>query len=261
MELTEQNHYMLSYEIKKYADDAKKEINNRLNKLWRPLDSGETANGLLAAIRETTQKREAWVSAKQAINNAKYRNNKQRVGKEYEESVLEKFRQKLGKLGKNYIPQYWLTFILFGGPSYDNCLPIFQLSNLKKLQEKIIEVDNKLVSRTNRKFLKSNQAINELKRLKCNSSPLSDNSSIYNEKPTYHRHIFSLDNDSFNKMPSQLPPRPTLLSENEEENDILQTIKIMREAGMNENGTFLFKEDIFELTRKVVALRRARGNY
>ncbi len=63
MELSEQNHYMLSYESRKSAEDAKKEINNRLNKLQRPLDSGETPNGLLAAIRETTQKREAWVYA------------------------------------------------------------------------------------------------------------------------------------------------------------------------------------------------------
>jgi hypothetical protein len=98
MELNEQNHYMLSYEIKKTADEAKKEINNRINKLWRPLDSGKTSNGLLAAIRETTQKRVAWVSSKQTVKNNKYRNATKRVDKKY---MLSFFR--IGFLYQNGI--------------------------------------------------------------------------------------------------------------------------------------------------------------
>jgi hypothetical protein len=96
--------------------------------------------------------------------------------------------------------------------------------------------------------------------MKLSNSDNEDNSEE-SSKSRCHRITISLDNDIINKMPSQLPPRPILLSDNEEENEILQTLKIMREAGNNPDGTFVLQEEITELTRKVVALRRAKGNY
>mgnify|MGYP003386136285 CR=1 FL=1 len=242
--------YNFALSVHKAAGEAKTEINNRLNRLWRdPLDSGETPSGLFDVIRETSRERDAFLRAKAAVHHRLA--EKYRQGPEYEEAVKKKTDKFLDDMKTNYFPSYWLTFAVFARPAPTNHqLVIFKTTNIKDLQSRVVHdvASGKQHGKTSRQVARA--------ALRGDGTPTSlpfprreNESPSPSSTPTTRRGGTS-SSKNVNVSHTINPP----MEDNSEEGLLMRQLTILQTAGKKPDGTYFFQDQINECTQSVAEI-------
>lgn len=254
--------YNFSEKVKAVAHEARREINNRLSTLWRDkLGSGETKSGLFDLIRGTTKKRDMYLKAKAAFHRTQaFTSAKNRSGERYETAVNGKFEERFNKESDvDHFPHYWLVFCLYAQPGEEKFrLPIFQVDNISKLQEKVISINDEVaINQYSRRFINSNKAKNELAALKAEKvsntkpplsgqsrspSPGSSVGSSKNHLEVTH-HIIA---DDYTK-PFDF--------NTQKEKKLEEVIQFLRDVGKDSNGDYKRQVEIEKYTDQLVKLK------
>jgi hypothetical protein len=235
----EQLKYNFGKSIEKAAKDAKTEITNRLRRMWRePLDSGETPSGLLDVIRDTCRTRDAFLRARTSVEKRYSLKEKEDKGDELQENIKMKTNKNLDAMSAYFFPNYWLTFALFASPAPDNQkqLSIFKPTTTAILQKAMVSTsDGRTMNRNSRASIRKG----------------SDKPPPFPKGPP--RNAGKQSNNAVNVTHTVNLTGGSLV-DNTKEGILTRNLEVLKGAGKNQDGTFIFQEKITTCTLRLSRL-------
>ena len=263
----EGHNYVFSQKIRTAATTGRREINNRLSRLWRSnsqLASGETSSALFDAIRHTCRERDAVLKAKAVLARlSSYASIALRAKHSdiYGPALTEKVSDILAKMAQkdNFTPNYWLSFCLLGPPADSRYqLSILKMTGIDTLQEKVISIDDEVaLNRYSRKTLKAANLKNALaiddvaalrKKDRASGKPPLPGSTPVSSTPkdTKYHHV---------RHEIVTGHQPTIDHEEKELRDI---IALYQDLGKSPTGDYHYQTDIAMYTERLVKLKLSK---
>lgn len=129
------------------AMKVRQEINSNFATKWRPLNSGETRNGLLYAIRQSLFRQyQEKRTGRSCVNKVNYKkkNAEKPLTAEEKEAIIQDTKKKLSEVPMgDWYPKEWLTFVLLSRPAAEQILPFMTPRGLEPEIGRLVAVPHK----------------------------------------------------------------------------------------------------------------------